>query len=66
MFKSIKKGFGFGIGFTLGKALLGVVCTRVSLQAANDEKYMNRVRTDRPDLYESLKKYQKPKEEKEE
>ena len=63
MWKNIKKGFGLAIGWSFGKAIVGVIGTAIMRSSANDKKYVDGLKERRPDLYEELKKYQTKKEE---
>ena len=63
MLKNIKKGFGFGIGYCLGKGVINVIGINMLRHVANDDKYMEDLRNRNPDSYEVIKKYKTKKEE---
>lgn len=64
MWKSMKKGFGFASGVILGHATMNVIAKNILKWVAKDEKYMEGLKNRDPEEYEKLKKYQKPKTEK--
>lgn len=61
MFKNFKKGFGLISGIILGKATLTVIAESILRRLAKDEDYMERIRKEKPYLYERVKKYQPKK-----
>lgn len=61
MFKNFKKGFGLISGIILGKAALTAIAKSILRRCAKDEDYMERIRKEKPDLYERVKKYQPKK-----
>lgn len=62
MWKNVKKGFGFAIGYKLGASMLSVLVSGWLRRWARDDEYMEGLKDRRPDLYETLEKY-KPKKE---
>lgn len=63
MWKGIKKGFGFAVGFELGKTIVWTVAKFITDTAAKDDEYMEGLKERKPELYERLKKTQSNKEE---
>ena len=63
MFKNFKKGFGLISGIILGKATLTVIAESILRRCAKDEDYIERIRKEKPYLYERVKKYQPKKSE---
>ena len=61
MWNSLKKGFGFASGMILGHAAMQLMAINFLKHIAKDEKYMEGLKDRDPELYEKLKKYQKPK-----
>lgn len=57
MFELIKKGFGVSVGAILGIVTLDVISERFCKHYANNEKFMERLKTRNQKLYEDLKKY---------
>lgn len=58
MMKSIKKGFGFAVGVTLGCATVRMISEDILKWGAKDEALMERMKTKNPEVYENLKKHQ--------
>lgn len=63
MLKAIKHGFGLAVGAILGYVTMGVVGSYILDYAAKDEDYVESKKNSDPEMYETLKKHQKPKEE---
>lgn len=57
MFELIKKGFGVSVGAILGIVTLYVISECFCKHYANNEKFMERLKTRNQKLYEDLKKY---------
>ncbi len=55
MLKTIKKGFGLGIGFAIGVATLYAVSDMTIKAIVRDTKFVERLKTGDPNLYEKLK-----------
>ena len=57
----IKDGIKVGIGFTIGMSLtcgaIKFVSEKLMNKLANDEEYMEKLKTDDPAGYETLQKY---------
>ena len=53
----IKAGVGFTIGMSLTCGVLKFISEKLMGKIANDKEYMERLKTEDPAGYESLKKY---------
>lgn len=53
----IKAGIGFTIGTTLTCGAVSIINGALVRLIANDEEYMEKLKTDDPARYETLKKY---------
>ena len=63
MLESIKKGFGLTVGVTIAYGVISVLAEDICKYHANNEDYMERLKTRDPKCYEELKeKYQNVKE----
>ena len=62
MLNSFKKGFGFTTGSILGFFALQVIAKTAIYLVADDDKYMEKLKTEDPKLYFRLEKYKSHKE----
>lgn len=53
----IKTGIGFTIGMSLASGAVSIICGVLMRLMANDKEYMEKLKTDDPAGYETLKKY---------
>ena len=53
----IKAGIGFTIGMSLTCGVIKFVSEKLMNKLANDEEYMEKLKTDDPAGYETLQKY---------
>ena len=53
----IKAGIGFTIGMSLASGTVSIICGVLMRLMANDKEYMEKLKTDDPAGYETLKKY---------
>ena len=53
----IKAGIGFTIGMSLASGAVSIICGMLMRLMANDKEYMEKLKTDDPAGYETLKKY---------
>lgn len=53
----INAGVGFAIGMSLTCGVLKFISEKLESKMANDKEYMERLKTEDPAGYESLKKY---------
>ena len=53
----IKAGIGFTIGMSLASGAVSIICGMLIRLMANDKEYMEKLKTDDPAGYETLKKY---------
>ena len=53
----IKAGVGFTIGMSLTWGILKFISEKLLSTIANDEEYMEQLKTSDPDVYEILKKH---------
>lgn len=62
MWKNVKTGFGFAIGWKLGPYIIGTIARIICESTANDENYMDWLKEHIPDLYKKLSHYKTQKE----
>lgn len=62
MWKNVKTGFGFAIGWELGQIIIGAIARTICKSAANDENYMDGLKERNPDLYKKIIHYKTQKE----
>lgn len=63
MLESIKKGFGLTVGSIFAYGVISVLADNICKHYANNEDYMEQLKTKDPKRYEELKeKYQNVKE----
>ena len=63
MLENFKKGFGTAIGVSIGFATVKFVANKIMAAGANDDNYMEGLKTRNPKLYEETLKYRTKKDE---
>lgn len=65
MLENFKKGFGIAVGASIGYATVRVVADKILAAGANDDNYMEWLKTRNPKLYEETLEYRTEKDEEE-